>query len=155
MAKKPSSSEPAPGALVQQPHGGALRHGSQPGTNAGGSGRPPHALRGILRGVLEDGIGTLQRILGGEVVLRIRRVCEHCGKEPTKQGKEEVKRIVPTVDQMLRAIEISARHGLAQLVSIDDVRQSLLETQATIRELLPQEKADELLQRIAPHWRKL
>jgi hypothetical protein len=36
---------PAAGALVQQPHGGALRNGSQPGTNAGGAGRPPSQIR--------------------------------------------------------------------------------------------------------------
>jgi hypothetical protein len=34
-----------PGQLVHQPHGGALRSGSQPGTNAGGTGRPPSQIR--------------------------------------------------------------------------------------------------------------
>jgi hypothetical protein len=48
VRKSPAQSPakaPAVGALVQQPHGGALRNGSQPGTNAGGTGRPPSQIR--------------------------------------------------------------------------------------------------------------
>ena len=39
---------PGVGELVHQPHGGALRNGSLPGTNAGGSGRPPSQIRAAL-----------------------------------------------------------------------------------------------------------
>ena len=55
MTTKRASEKPGekPGDLVTQVHGGALRNGSQPGTNKGGSGRPPNELRGTLREILE------------------------------------------------------------------------------------------------------
>ncbi len=56
MPKSPrkSPAAPAPGDLVKPKHGkGLLRRGSKPGTNAGGSGRPPSALRAKMRGSLE------------------------------------------------------------------------------------------------------
>ena len=42
------------GTLVTQPHGGALRHGSRPGTNKGGAGRPKDELKAKLRSALDQ-----------------------------------------------------------------------------------------------------
>ena len=54
-AKRPESTEKATGlavgALVPQPHGGALRNG---GTNVGGTGRPPDEIRKAMRGNLVE-----------------------------------------------------------------------------------------------------
>ena len=58
--KKPGEK---PGELVAQPHGGALRHGSQPGTNKGGTGRPPSAVRETLRMSFEQRIPILEAIV--------------------------------------------------------------------------------------------
>jgi hypothetical protein len=44
----------ATGALVPQPHGGAIRHG---GKNKGGPGRPPKAYKQFLADCLNDGAG--------------------------------------------------------------------------------------------------
>ncbi len=59
-AKKPggksdgNSPQVEVGTLVTQPHGGALRHGSKPGTNRGGSGRPRNELKEKLRKALDQ-----------------------------------------------------------------------------------------------------
>lgn len=52
------------GALVPQPHGGALRNG---GTNRGGSGRPPDKFRDSLRALACNGatVRRLKKILNG------------------------------------------------------------------------------------------
>jgi hypothetical protein len=52
---------PAPGELVPQPHGGALKHGSTEG-GPPGPGRPPSAIREQLRGSLVERIKILEAI---------------------------------------------------------------------------------------------
>lgn len=56
------------GALIKQPHGGALRNG---GTNVGGTGRPPSAIREHLRGSFDHRIAVLESIADGDVLQRI------------------------------------------------------------------------------------
>ena len=56
-AAKQATAKKAP-ELVPQPHGGALRTGGTPG-NAGGHGRPPNAMRAVMRGNLEEVIPKL------------------------------------------------------------------------------------------------
>ena len=46
--------------LVPQPHGGALKAGGTPG-NVGGTGRPPNAVRAVMRANLEDVIPDLHK----------------------------------------------------------------------------------------------
>ncbi len=72
------------GALIAQEHGGALRNG---GTNKGGTGRPPNALRGSMREILEKGLPHLEEFVTGD----------REGAKPSDQ---------------LRAIEIAAKFGL-------------------------------------------
>lgn len=73
---------PEVGSLVPQPNGrGALRYG---GTNKGGTGRPPNALRGSMREILEKGLPHLEEFVTGDA-------------KPSDQ---------------LRAIKIAAKFGL-------------------------------------------
>ena len=57
--KKPGEEPGAPprevevGTLVPQPHGGALRHGSKPGTNKGGPGRPRNEFKARMKVLLD------------------------------------------------------------------------------------------------------
>ena len=60
--KSPAKSPAEPGALVPQPHGGQIRRGAQPGTNRGGTGRPPSELRRKMRGSLEDRLHIAEEI---------------------------------------------------------------------------------------------
>ncbi len=76
---------PEVGSLVPQPNGrGALRYG---GTNKGGTGRPPNALRGSMREILEKGLPHLEEFVTGD----------REGAKPSDQ---------------LRAIEIAGKFGL-------------------------------------------
>jgi hypothetical protein len=62
------------GALVQMPHGGALRNG---GTNKGGTGRPPTAIREAFAVALDERLQVLQAIADNPEVApgdRIRAV---------------------------------------------------------------------------------
>ena len=61
MARKPEK-KPEPGELVPGKNGGRIRNGSKPGTNRGGTGRPPSVIRQRLRGSFEDRIPVLEEI---------------------------------------------------------------------------------------------
>ena len=55
-----------PGECVPQPHGGAIRNGSMPGTNGGGTGRPANLIRQAMRegyaAIADDMIPAMQAI---------------------------------------------------------------------------------------------
>ncbi len=74
------------GGLVPQSHGGALKRGGNHG-NKGGTGRPPNALRGSMREILEKGLPHLEEFVTGD----------REGAKPSDQ---------------LRANEIAAKFGL-------------------------------------------
>ena len=115
MTKKSPKQSPKPGELVPQPRGkGALRHGSLPGTNKGGTGRPPNELRGTLREILERGLPVLEGYIEGRVPVKMVGKCEECGHEHEDYKLLPVDFItlqtVKAADR-LRALEIAARYG--------------------------------------------
>lgn len=57
-----SGGQKVPVELVPQAHGGALYRGGNPG-NVGGTGRPPSALRALLRKSFEERIIILEQIV--------------------------------------------------------------------------------------------
>lgn len=115
------------GALVPQPHGGALRHGSLPG-NPPGPGAPPSELRARLRGSLEQ---------------RVRVVEEIADRADASDADR------------LRAIDLLARYGLGTTreLSVEHVRGKLAETLQAIRESLPQDQAEALIGKLRWVWR--
>lgn len=122
--------------LVPQPQGGAIYQG--PAANpVAGPGRPPSEVKAASREAFHVRIPILENIADA--------------KGP-KGGTRKVK----DADR-IRAVEVLGRMGLMGNISIEDVKAALKETTATIRgcEFLAPEQQDELLQRIAPHWRKL
>lgn len=122
--------------LVPQPQGGAIYQG--PAANpVAGPGRPPSEVKARSRESFHARIPILEHIADA--------------KGP-KGGARKVK----DADR-IRAVEVLGRMGLASSIAMEDVKQALKETTATIRacEFLAPEQQDELLQRIAPHWRKL
>ena len=125
----PKSPEKSPaGELVPQPHGGALRNGSTPGTNAGGTGRPPSAIREKLRGSFSNRIATLERIADDD-------------------GQTTADRI--------RALDLLAKYGLGTTreLTVETVRGRLEETIRAIEETLAPEEAEKLLDRLETIWR--
>lgn len=158
------------GALVPQPHGGALRNG---GTNEGGPGRPPSAIRELLRGDFSDRRETLKSIADGEAVqkgeiplgtvLRFAR-CPKCGDRLEKL-EEEVSdgevvlvklegKVSASVGDRIKALDVMAKYGLGALkeVSVEHVRDRLRQTIDIIRQEAP-ELAEALLAKLEPVWR--
>ena len=111
------------------PHGnGKLRHGSRRGTNAGGTGRPPSAIRERLRGSFEERIEVLEEI----------------ADDPMQTPADRT-----------RAIDMLAKYGLGTTkeITVEHVRDKLQNTIALIREQLPRDQSEPLLERMREIWR--
>ena len=123
-AKSPAKA----GVLVPQPHGGQLRCGSKPGTNRGGTGRPPSSIRERLRGSFDERVAVLEDIADSEA---------HS-----------------TADR-LRAIDLLAKYGLGTTkeLTVENVQERLRGTVALIRAELPASQAEPLLARMRELWR--
>jgi hypothetical protein len=113
----------AVGALIPQPHGGALRNG---GTNRGGPGRPPDAVRAAYRELgATKGFGFISDLLDGKLAVSLLGKCDACEHEqPLSEEWVELmmNRIHARVDHMLRANEQALKVGLpkAKEMVIDD-----------------------------------
>ena len=125
--KSPEKSPVQVGVLIPQPHGGALRHGAVPGTNSGGTGRPPSAIRERLRGSFDERVAVLEDIADSNAESTADRI---------------------------RAIDLLAKYGLGTLkeISTEDVAGRLRETIAIIRRRLPKSEADALLNEMRGVW---
>lgn len=140
------------GALIPQPHGGAIRNG---GTNVGGTGRPRSALRDRLTGSFEDRITVLEHIADGKVEVRLVGVCEACGHEGDPLTLDEIKAATPAIADRLKAIDLMGKYGPGSVkeLSADVVRDKLTQTIRIISEALAPEQAEALLVRIEPVWK--
>lgn len=128
MADPETTSETTPpvGSLsIPGQHGGTLRRG---GTNRGGPGRPPSAIRAACREKFDKLIPKLNSIARA------------------KKSKDADK---------VRAIDVLGKYGMGQAVSIEDVKACLRQTTEEIREFLPADQAEVLLGRIRPIWLNL
>jgi hypothetical protein len=112
------------GALIPQPHGGALRNG---GTNAGGPGRPADLVRQRLVGAFEERIDVLERIADGrpveEVDVPLYLVLEHatCPKcKGALQAKDAASLMMVSIRGLrsakpgdrTKAMDVLAKYGL-------------------------------------------
>lgn len=156
------------GHLVPQPHGGALRHG---GTNRGGPGAPPSAIRAGLRGSYEQRRAFLERVVDGEVMNRIEvpaaivlrhARCPACGiqgmqlKDPDKDALLTFTvDVSASVKDRIGALEQMAKYGMGTLkeVSVENVRERMEATLQTIRSLLPTQQAEMITRAIEGHWK--
>jgi hypothetical protein len=139
------SPEQMAGQLVAQPHGGALRRGALPGTNAPGPGRPPSAIRESAREALDKRLPLLAQIIDGEPI-------RHVVRDPSGNETEFYKSA--TIQEREKAFVALAKIGMSATgIRADDVEVRLKATIGEIRAYLSDEQAEELLERIAPHWR--
>jgi hypothetical protein len=127
MSEDKKSGENSAGELVRQEHGGALRRGSQKG-NTPGTGRPPSAIRAAAREALDKRMPLLSRFAAST-------------KEKT--------------NDRIRAIEALAKIGLEESIAVADVRRALDATGELIRDRLPPDVADSLIDDILSIWLKL
>jgi hypothetical protein len=130
-------------ALIPQDHGGALRPG---GTNAGGPGRPPSAVRAVLREAYEDRIPFLRALADGKpITLRSATSSKHSDGKRSVERKRRV--FTPGVADRLAAMEQLARYGIGTTkeVSVDAVKAKVEAMLNVLKEKLPPEQFKELL----------
>lgn len=124
-ARKKSAVAVIPVEMIPQAHGGSLRRG---GTNRGGSGRPPSAIREIALRGFEKALPILAKI------------AHNANANDTDK---------------IRAIDVLGKYGLDRHVSMADLLFALSEQSAIIWEYLPRELAEGLQERIKPVWFRL
>lgn len=155
MPKKSTDQSTEPvvpvGALIPQPHGGAIRNG---GTNVGGPGRPRSALRDRLTGSFEDRITVLEHVADGIVSVRLVGKCEACGHEGGPLTLDEIKAATPAIADRLKAIDLMGKYGPGAVkeVSVDEVQGRLQQTINEIFATLPTDEAQALVDRIEAFW---
>lgn len=125
QAKK--SGEKSGVALVPQPHGGAIRRGSQAG-NTPGTGRPPSEVSARALGSFDQRIPVLEGI----------------ADNPEAADADRIK-----------AVDKLGKYGFGEGISRADVRAALSDTVDAIRRAVDPDTADELLTTIKAFWKKL
>lgn len=116
-------------APVPQPHGGALVPGAGRGPSAGApnAGRPPSAVRALLRESFAARVTLAERI----------------ADDPTLSAADR-----------LRALDLMGRYGLGTTreLSVEEVKERLGATIAAVRTLVPTEHAEPLLAKLREVW---
>lgn len=140
-------------AKVSQPNGGALYASGVPG-NEGGSGRPPSAIREVLRGDYEARLPRLRNLADGVTELRIRQKCPECGYMPPKK-QQRIRDVFVTADTSLRAMDHMAKIGLgvAHGIDIDEVRWRVRQTLDIVRRRLSSEEAEAIIAELRICWK--
>jgi hypothetical protein len=113
------------GQLIPQPHGGALRHG---GPGGGGSGRPPSAIRELVRGSFEERF----------------RILESIADDPDADRSDR-----------LKAVDLLGKYGgivAGAAMNEDDVRVRLKMTLLAVSDELSEEDAARVLARLKAIW---
>lgn len=131
----------------------------------------PKAIRDALRSSYYGNMPFLAQVLAGEVLSKIEypiiallpyAECPNCGEvglapqEALAAIQTIEVRTSATVKERLAALEHQAKYGLGQLreVSIDDVREKVLQTIQIIRAEASEGVAEAILRRIEPVWSK-
>lgn len=147
-ARKTAAALPA---LIPQPEGkGALLSGGVQG-NAGGTGRPPSAVRAVLREAYEDRIPFLRALADGKpITLRTATSSKNAKGERTVTSKKRV--FTPGVNDRLAAMEQLARYGIGTTkeVSVDAVKAKV----EAMLNVLKQELEPALYDRLLPELRQ-
>lgn len=167
-AKK--SAKPRP-ALIVQPNGrGALYAGGVPG-NEGGTGRPPSVIRDRFREALDKRLPVLEDVADGQVMQRIEvpmfvvlkyARCPKCEGELVATEQYVGMELITTIEGRVSASprdRLLAIKGMADVgmnstrLDLEEIRNRLSRTLATIRTILPSDMAEVLIGALRPIWR--
>ena len=127
-AKKSTARTTVPtGALVPQPHGGAIRNGGPNKGNPNAPGRPPSAIREHCRGSFADRVGVLEEIADSEET---------------------------SANDRIRAVATLGQYGLGPVQGVPDelVTAKLRETIDILRGAFPSEQVEPVLVRLRAVW---
>jgi hypothetical protein len=141
-------------APVPQPHGGALVPGAGGGPQPG-SGRPPSQLRERLATEAGNRVNVLTEIADGWTRVNLREVCEHCGKEPTRQSADEVMKLAVSASDRRSAMDTLLKYGVGTMkeVSVENVRSRVEDTLRIISAHCSPAMAESLIEAIEPVWK--
>ncbi len=160
---------PLPGEMIPQKHGGALRRGNP----SPGRGPAMAKIRDACLQSFAKRLPILERIADGKLLTTVRvRWAEFAGK--VKCADCESQNVVPIIgkhsggvwalptsqpippNDRMRALELIAKYGLdvrTQGVDVHDVRERVAKTLEVLRDHLPADKLDVIVQAIRPIWR--
>lgn len=165
--EKSTETEVPVGALITQPHGGAIRNG---GTNKGGPGRPPSALRERLTGSFEQRVPILEEIADGIPYQRIdvslatvlkHAHCPICGEKLKSEADAAELALLTieatasaSVNDRLKSIDLMGKYGPGSVKAVteDDVRERVKQQMDLILAKYPTDLANEILDTIEPVW---
>ncbi|MHB1864363.1 MAG: terminase small subunit [Gemmatimonadaceae bacterium] len=137
-------------AVMRSPRSGAEvptgAHSSNTGGKPGRSGRPPSAIRELLRGSFADRVQTLTDIADGEAVVKMR----------DKYGHETETMVSADVSDRIKAIDMLAKYGLGAVhgVSLDDVRERLEGTLEEVKARTSPEQFAAIVEAVEAVWRR-
>jgi hypothetical protein len=119
--------KPVAGTLVPARNGGQIRHGSQPGTNGPGPGRPKTETRELLRDNFHANLPRLQDLIADETT---------------------------SASDRIRAMDLQAKYGLGALQGVPDevVHAKLQATIDVIEALVPDDILPNLLAQLQAVW---
>ncbi len=134
-------------AVQWQPglNGGRLLAGN-PG-NKGGTGRPKSSIRAIAKKALRQRIGHLSAFADGVAVSLVED-----DTDPKKPGQKLVTHAVK-VETRVKALEVLAKIAGDNTVSMGEVKARLKRQVEVIRQTLPPEQANAVLDALAAVWR--
>lgn len=134
------------GTLVPQPHGGALRNG---GTNKGGPGRPPEALRMKSRSVYEKWLTWADGIMDQAIAAQAPAARPVEGEKKSAPVPK-----APDEDAVLSIGKTAGRFGLGHddMVSRQAIREVLQKQVEILTNILPASEAERVLSALSPLW---
>jgi hypothetical protein len=131
--------------LVPQAHGGAINQGA-PAHPVAGSGRPPSAIRAVLRQGYEERVTLLTDLADGNAItVRTITSSKNAKGERTVTSKKRV--FTPGIGDRLAAMEQLARYGIGTTkeVSVDAVKAKVEAMLNVLKERLEPALYDQLL----------
>jgi hypothetical protein len=167
MRKKRSHKTPAKTTeLIPQAHGGALRRG---GTNAGGPGRPPSAIREKLRVSFDERVPILEKIADGEVIHRTRvriadivpyLACPNCGEPGLKLADgdalfAEVSAVTSASPKdRITAVKLMGDLGLGpdKELTVEAIKERLKAQLAVLEKVLTPEQLTSVVPKLRAVW---
>lgn len=130
----PDSPPVVPVTLVEQSHGGALRHGN-PGNKGGG--RHPDKIRRKARKITARHLAMLDQAIAGDL----------------SDVNDDGETVPLKVRERLKAFDIVSKLGMGAAVSMADVRERLGQQVDVIRGMLPKDQADKVIAALGKVWR--
>lgn len=138
--------------LVQHPNtkSGLLYAGGVPG-NAGGTGRPPSAVRHAARESFASRINVLEEIADGATTIELREQCPSCGYESPEKVRIPLK---TAAADKVKALDLLGRVGIPQQREyvLPEVRERVVHTAQVLREELNADDYERIATRLSVVW---